>query len=79
MQAWKSGCKGCTIYREGSRDGVLVNKDNQDIVFEQHDAPKRPKELICNVHSTKVRGEEFIVVVGLLEDKPYEVFVMRPN
>jgi ribonucleoside-diphosphate reductase alpha chain len=77
VEAWRNGCKGCTIYREGSRDGILTNK--KKIVFEQHDAPKRPKELICNVHSTKVRGEEFIVVVGLLEDKPYEVFVMRPN
>lgn len=77
VEAWRNGCKGCTIYREGSRDGILTNK--KKIVFEQHDAPKRPKELICNVHSTKVRGEEFIVIVGLLEDKPYEVFVMRPN
>ena len=77
VEAWRNGCKGCTIYREGSRDGILTNK--KKIIFEQHDAPKRPKELICNVHTTKVRGEEFIVIVGLLEDKPYEVFVMRPN
>lgn len=77
IAAWKAGCKGCTIYREGSREGVLTN--TKRIVFDQHDAPKRPKELICNVHHTKVRGEEFVVIVGLLENKPYEVFVMRPN
>lgn len=77
VKAWEYGCKGVTIYREGSRDGILTNK--KKIYFIQHDAPKRPKELECNVHYTKSKGEEFCVLVGLVENKPYEVFALKPN
>jgi ribonucleoside-diphosphate reductase alpha chain len=79
FQAWKLGCKGLTIYVDESRTGVLVSHDTNTTDFKQHNAPKRPKELVCNIHSTKVRGESFLVVVGLLDNKPYEVFVLRPN
>lgn len=76
MYAWELGCKGITIYREGCRDGILINKsDKKDTKFEQHDAPKRPKELECDVKYVKIKGEEYCILVGLLDNKPYEVFI----
>ena len=77
FEAWQKGLKGLTVYREGSRDGVLVNK--KKVEFSDHDAPKRPKQLDCEVHYTKVKGTEFCVLIGMLEGKPYEVFVYEPN
>lgn len=72
MTAWKLGLKGFTIYREGSRDGVLIAKEGQT-KFEQHNAPKRPKDLPCDVYLTQINKEPWIVFVGLLDGKPYEV------
>ena len=78
--AWKTGCKGFTIYREGSRDGVLIsNKTNESAKFEQHSAPKRPRVLRAEATSATVKGDKFTVVVGLLDDKPYEVFAYKGN
>lgn len=79
MHAWETGCKGVTIYRLGSRDGVIlkepnVNVDGQpDDIVETH-APRRPKELKCDIHRVNVKGESYLVFVGLLNGKPYEVF-----
>lgn len=76
LKAWKLGCKGVTIYRDGCRDGVLV-KDEKDS-FEPRTAPARPERLECRVHQTKVKqGDdylEWVFLVGLLDGKPYEVF-----
>lgn len=77
MTAWKEGCKGITIYRDNCRTGVLItdsNKKQKD--FKQYNAPKRPKTLEANIHTTKVRGKEYTVLVGILNGKPYEVFAM---
>jgi ribonucleoside-diphosphate reductase alpha chain len=73
--AWKEGLKGITIYRNNCRTGVLV--DIKDKEFKQHDAPKRPKVLPCTVYKTKSRGKEWLVIVGLYEGKPYEVFTVE--
>lgn len=78
MKSWEMNLKGQTIYRDGSRSGVLVNLDSDKPVttFEQHDAPKRPVDLNCNIHHVKSKGQDYTVVVGLLDNKPYEVFIV---
>lgn len=77
MEAWKQGCKGITVYVNNSRTGVLIDADKTESEFKQHDAPKRPKSLPCIVHKTKSKGKEWLVIVGLLNDKPYEVFTIE--
>jgi ribonucleoside-diphosphate reductase alpha chain len=74
MDAWKRGLKGLTVYVDGSRSGVLVtNKSENAEQFPQHTAPKRPIELPCNIHHTTIQGEKWVVMVGLMEGRPYEV------
>ena len=79
--AWESGCKGCTIYREGSRHGVLVskseNKNCNDNEFNENKAPKRPKKLEAEVVRFKNEKEDWIAVVGMYEHRPYEIFTGR--
>lgn len=80
IQAWKLGCKGITIYRDGCRDGVLVSTDDKkESKFHYHDAPKRPKDLPCEVFSVKAHGQQYVVAVGLMDNNPYEVFSFRYN
>ena len=79
MTAWESGCKGCTIYREGSRHGVLVSKsENKNCnEFSENKAPKRPKKLEAEVVRFKNEKEDWIAVVGMYEHHPYEIFTGR--
>lgn len=82
LTAWKTGNKGQTVYRDGCRDGVLisVNEKKKDEKFRSYvEAPKRPKVLEADFHTTRVKGEVFYVMVGLYLDKPYEVFVYKPE
>ena len=72
MTGWKSGCKGVTVYRDGSRSGVLVSSSKED-AFTTHDAPGRPEELKCHIHHASIKGEAWTVMVGLLNGRPYEV------
>ena len=81
IEAWKQGLKGITVYVEGSRDPILstdTNINNKHIPSDRQ-APKRPKMLEADCYQVKVKGETFIVLVGLYEGKPYEVFTFRPN
>lgn len=76
IEAWKHGLKGVTVYRsECNREGILTVKKPEDIPMTA--APKRPVSLPCEIHKVKVKGENFIVCVGLYDNKPYEIFVFR--
>lgn len=75
--AWESGCKGCTIYREGSRNGVLVSNSESaanESHFSDNKAPKRPKRLEAEIVRFKNDHEDWIAVVGMYENRPYEIF-----
>lgn len=76
VEAWKHGLKGVTVYRAGcNREGILTVKKPEKMMSTA--APKRPEILPCDIHKVKVKGESFIVCVGLYDEKPYEVFVFR--
>ena len=76
VEAWRSGCKGCTVYRDGSRSGVLVALEKKTEVPKA--APvivhKRPIELEADVVRFQNNKEKWIAFVGLLDGKPYEIF-----
>ncbi len=82
--AWESGCKGMTIYREGSRDGVILsekekNRSKTSVSFGETNAPKRPEKLEADVIRFRNREEEWIAVVGLVEGRPYEIFTGKAD
>lgn len=80
LEAWKSGLKGITVYREGSRSGVLVATDKKKGAASgivETRPPKRPKTLDAAVVRFMNHDEKWIAVVGLLNDKPYEIFTGR--
>lgn len=86
VEAWRSGCKGCTIYRDGSRSGVMISVSKEDMKKEEAKAEKpipckhpevtevRPKELECDVVRFQNNKEKWVAFVGLLNGYPYEIF-----
>jgi len=73
LKSWRLKLKGVTVYVDGSRSGVLVTKKEKE-TFPQNQAPKRPALLECDIHYSQIQSEKWIILVGLLEDKPYEIF-----
>ncbi len=89
VEAWRSGCKGCTIYRDGSRSGVLISTKKKEKKNPAEEAPEpvtapvqlrplvqevRPKELECDVVRFQNNKEKWVAFVGLLDGYPYEIF-----
>lgn len=85
VEAWKSGCKGCTVYRDGSRSGVLISLKSEKKKTTENAAPsptdengfvthKRPIELDADVVRFQNNKEKWIAFIGLIDGKPYEIF-----
>jgi len=75
IEAWKCGCKGCTVYRDGSRAGVLVsNKDKKQANGANEMPAKRPMELDADVVRFQNNKEKWIAFIGLYNGRPYEIF-----
>jgi ribonucleoside-diphosphate reductase alpha chain len=82
LEAWKQGLKGITVYREGARSGVLVAGDRADREVAQityRSAPRRPQTLAASVMRFLNHNERWIAFVGLLSDRPYEIFTGRAD
>lgn len=80
--AWESGCKGVTIYREGSRQGVLISNNspnNYTTGIVETKAPPRPKRLESEIVRFQNDYEKWIAVVGLLNGRPYEIFTGKAD
>lgn len=79
--AWECGCKGMTIYRDGSRDGVLIAKEEkkEDNSFHENQAPQRPKVLDCDVVRFQNNYEKWIAFVGKINNRPYEIFLGKAD
>ena len=75
MEAWKSGCKGVTVYREGSRSGVLISNKSEKKTEGKITLPtKRPEVLEGDVVRFQNNKEKWIAFIGLMNDNPYEIF-----
>ena len=82
MAGWESGCKGITVYRDGSRSGVLVSNDDKGKkeeagAFMETQAPPRPKVLEADIVKFNNNHEKWVAIVGTIDGRPYEIFTGR--
>jgi ribonucleoside-diphosphate reductase alpha chain len=79
-KAWETGSiKGVTTYRAGTMSAVLSGDDEEENALPRTEAPDRPEELPCAIHRVRYRGDHWTVLVGFLDDNPYEVFAFKAD
>ena len=80
IKAWENGLKGVTVFRAGCKRAAILNrtteKKENEVIFNTVNAPKRPKVLDGDYYQVKVQGKTFIIIIGLLDGKPYELFAL---
>jgi ribonucleoside-diphosphate reductase alpha chain len=80
LTAWQNGLKGVTVFRAGCKRAAILNrtteKKENEVIFNTVNAPKRPKVLDGDYYQVKVQGKTFIIIIGLLDGKPYELFAL---
>lgn len=84
LEGWKQGLKGCTIWRDNCKREAILTKENpkenkENIVVGDNNAEKRPKQLEADFHTIKHKGVQYTIAVGLLHDRPYEIFAYKNN